>query len=71
MNNKKKLVGMLSGLIAILVAFSGIAYAEKKGLKTTNGNDLGSAELKSITLETWEKTIQKGFTAIFSIYETG
>jgi hypothetical protein len=52
MNNKKKLIGILSGLIAIAVAFSGIAYAEKKGLKTTNGNDLGSNELKSITLET-------------------
>ncbi|MBP9885088.1 MAG: endoflagellar filament sheath protein [Leptospiraceae bacterium] len=62
MNNKKKLVGMLSGLIAIVIAFSGIAYAEKKGLKTTNGNDLGSAELKSITLETWDKTEWEVFT---------
>ena len=62
MNNKKKLLGMLSGSIAILIALSGVAYAEKKGLKTTNGNDLGSAELKSITLETWDKTEWEVFT---------
>ena len=62
MNNKKKLVGLLSGIIAIAIAFSGVAYAEKKGLKTTNGNDLGSTELKSITLETWDKTEWEVFT---------
>ncbi|MBK6604999.1 MAG: endoflagellar filament sheath protein [Leptospiraceae bacterium] len=62
MNNKKKLVGILSSIIAIAIAFSGIAYAEKKGLKTTNGNDLGNNELKSITLETWDKVEWEVFT---------
>lgn len=62
MNNKIKLVSITSAVIAAIVAFSGIAYAEKKGLKTTNGNDLGANELKSITLETWDKTEWEVFT---------
>ncbi|HNK96385.1 MAG TPA: flagellar filament outer layer protein FlaA, partial [Leptospiraceae bacterium] len=62
MNNKIKYLSITSAVLAAVVAFSGIAFAENKGLKTTNGNDLGSNELKSITLETWDKTEWEVFT---------
>jgi hypothetical protein len=52
-------------IIAIVVTaltLTGYAFAQKKGVKTSNGNDLSVSELKAITIETWDKTEWEVFT---------
>lgn len=54
MKLKKILAG--TSVLAVLIAGSiGIAFAQKKGVKTSNGNDLSSNELRAITIESWDK----------------
>lgn len=53
MKNKKITLGLIIGL-SISVAFIGIASAQRKGLKTPNGNDTSHSELRAVTIETWD-----------------
>ena len=58
----KNIKYIVVAFLILAVSFLGIAFAEKKGVKTTNGSDLSVNELKALTIETWDKTEWEVFT---------
>jgi hypothetical protein len=61
MNIKKITIGISIASI-LATGLVGFASAQKKGVKTSNGNDLSANELRAITIETWDKTPWEVFT---------
>jgi hypothetical protein len=59
---KKKFQYSLVLFLVSAISLVGIAFAEKKGVQTSNGNDLSVNELKALTVENWDKTEWEVFT---------
>ncbi len=56
MNKKKAILAGIASVGITLAGVAGLAFAQQKGVKTSNGNDLSQGELRAITLENWDKT---------------
>ncbi|MDX1958738.1 MAG: flagellar filament outer layer protein FlaA [Leptospiraceae bacterium] len=61
MNKKNLLIGLSTVTIAV-ASLVGFAFAQQKGVKTSNGNDLSEKELRAITLENWDENTWEVFT---------